>query len=150
MTHAAGVHTLCNLLLSTCVCTYVHSVSLLLVLIYVLTGPPDDITDVSISPDACSFVVQWNNTSSDPVCGSVWYTVTISTEGGMLIITDNTTVTNYSVTGLDNITGLNNITVCNVNVTASNNVGSSGSAGMSHMINTGKFIILYALIFIEH
>ena len=99
-------------------------------LIYVLTGPPDDITDVNISPDTCSFVVQWNNTSSDPVCGSVWYTVTISTEGGMLIQTDNTTMTNYSVTGL------NDSTVYHVNVTASNNAGSSDSTGTSAMTNS--------------
>ena len=91
-----------------------------------ITGPPDDITGINISPDtitACSFVVQWSEPSNDPVCGSVWYTVTISTEGGILIITDNTTMTNYNVTG-----GLNDNTVYHVNVTASNNAGSSSSA----------------------
>ena len=101
---------------------------------YVLTGPPDDINDVNISPDtitACSFVVQWNNASSDPVCGSVWYTVTVSTEEGILIITDNTTMTNY------NVTGLNDSTVYHVNVTASNNAGSSDSTSMSVMTNSG-------------
>ena len=104
--------------------------------VYVLIGPPDDITDVNISPDICSFVVQWNNTSSDPVCGSVWYTVTISTEGGMLIITDNTTMTSYSVTGL------NYNTVYHVNVTASNRAGSSDSTSTSAMTNSiGKIII---------
>ena len=87
-------------------------------LMYVLTGLPGGITGISISPDtitACSFVVQWSEPSSDPVCGTVWYTVTISTEGGILIITDNTTMTNYSVTGL------NSSTLYSVNVTASNN-----------------------------
>ena len=55
----------------------------------VLTGPPDDVTDVSIPPNtitACGLVVQWGKPSSDPVCDPVWYTVTISTEEGILII----------------------------------------------------------------
>ena len=100
----------------------------------VLTGPPDDITDIYISPDtitACSFVVQWSESTSDPLCGTVWYTVTISTEGGILIITDNTTMTNYT------ITGLNSNTLYNVNVTASNNAGSSDPTGTSVMTNSG-------------
>ena len=102
--------------------------------------PPDDITDINISPDtitACSFVVQWSEPSSDPVCGTVWYTVTISTERGILIITDNTTMTNYNVTG-----GLNDNTVYHVIVTASNNAGSSGSATTSIRTNSnGKLYI---------
>ena len=97
------------------------------------TGPPDDITNINISPDtiaACSFVVQWSKASSDPVCGSVWYTVTIVTEGGMLIITDNTTMTNY------NVTGLNDNTVYHVSVTASNNAGSSNTTSIVIMTNS--------------
>ena len=77
--------------------------------IYV-TGQPDDITDLTISLDtitACSFVVQWTRPSSDPLS----YTVIISSEG-VMIMTDNTTLFNYSVTGL-----INN-TVYNVSVTA--------------------------------
>ena len=112
----------------------------MLVLICItLTGPPGDVTDVNISPNtttACSLVVRWSAPSSDPVCGPVWYTVTISTEGGILIITDNTTMTNY------NITGLNDNTVYHVNVTASNNAGSSNSTGILVMTNDdGKLII---------
>ena len=97
-------------------------------------GPPDDITGINVLLDtitACSFVVQWSEPSSDPVCGTVWYTVTISTEGGMLIITDNTTMTNYNVTG-----GLNDNTVYHVNVTASNNAGNSSSATTSIRTNS--------------
>ena len=45
----------------------------------------------------------------------IYATVTILTEGGMLIITDNTTMTNYTVTGL------NDNTVYHVTVIASNN-----------------------------
>ena len=108
---------------------------------YILTGgPPDNVNNVSISPDTCSILVQWNNASSDPVCGSVWYTVTISTEGGILIITDNTTMTSYSVTGL------NDNTVYHVSVTASNNAGSSDSTGTSVMTNSIGKIILYSFI----
>ena len=104
---------------------------------YILTDLPGGITDIHISPDtitACSFVVQWSEPSR--VCGTVWYTVTVSTEGGILIITDNTTMTNYSVTELDNNT------VYHVNVTASNNAGSSDPNGTSVMTNSiGKIII---------
>ena len=88
------------------------------------TGPPGDINVVNTPPDtitACSFVVQWSRPSSDPVCGSVWYTVTV-TEGGMLIINDTITLTTYNVTGLTNNTSYH------VTVTASNNAGSSSSA----------------------
>ena len=102
----------------------------------VLTGgQPDDVNNISVSLTACGLVVQWNESSSDPVCGSVWYTVTISTEGGTLIITDNTTMTNY------NVTGLNDNTVYHVNVTASNNAGSSDPTGTSVITNSiGKFV----------
>ena len=109
-------------------------------LVISIPGPPDDITSINISPDtitACSFVVQWSEPSSDPVCGTVWYTVTISTEGGILIITDNTTMTNYNVTG-----GLNDNTVYHVSVTARNNAGSSSSATTSIRTNSnGKLCI---------
>ena len=108
---------------------------------YVLIGPPGGITDTNISPDtitACSFVIQWSEPSGDPVCGTVWYTVTISTEGGILIITDNTTMTNYS------ITGLNSSTLYSVSVTASNNAGSSDTTGRSFITNSiiGKFVCI--------
>ena len=98
----------------------------------VLTGPPDDVTDIKTT---CGRVVEWSAASSDPVCGPVWYTVTISTEEGILIITDNTTMTNY------NITGLNDNTVYHVNVTASNNAGSSNSSTRMMNSSIGKFII---------
>ena len=95
------------------------------------TGPPGDISGVIIPPDtitACSFVVQWSRPSSDPVCGLVWYTITVTT-GGMLIINDTTTRTDY------NVTGLNNSTTYNVSVNASNIAGSSSSTIISIMTN---------------
>ena len=107
---------------------------------FLLTGPPGDISDVIIPPDtltACSFVVQWSRPSSDPVCGPVWYAVTV-TEGGMIITTNTTTLTHYKVTEL------NNNTVYNVSVTARNNAGSIATIGISVMTNNnGKSIILY-------
>ena len=94
---------------------------------------------------ACSFVVQWNEPSSDPVCGTVWYTVTISTEGGILIITDNTTMTNYNVTG-----GLNDNTVYHVNVTASNNAGSNGGTTTRIRTNSnGKLNVVYLHVYLS-
>ena len=79
-------------------------------------------------------VVQWSRPSSDPVCGTVWYTITISSEGGVMII--NTTMTSYDVTGL------NNNTVYHVSVTANNNAGSSSSVTMMTMTNNiGKLYI---------
>ena len=76
------------------------------------------------------------------MCGSVWYIVTISTEGGILIITDNTTMTNYNVTG-----GLNDNTVYRVNVTASNNAGSS-SATTSIRTNSNGKLHVYVLVLV--
>ena len=76
------------------------------------------------------------------MCGTVWYTVTISTEGGMLIITDNTTMTNYNVTG-----GLNDNTVYHVNVTASNNAGSSSSATISIRTNSNGTCRVFPSVF---
>ena len=114
----------------------------------VLTGgPPDNVNNVSVALTACGLVVvQWSEPSSDPVCGTVWYTVTISTEGGILIITDNTTMTNYSVTG-----GLNNNTVYHVNVTASNNAGSSGLTSISVSTNSiGKFVYAFSYNYIMY
>ena len=111
-----------------------------MVLFYLLIGPPGDINAVNITLDtitACSFVVQWSRPSSDPVCGSIWYAVTV-TEGGMLIINDTTTLTIYNVTGLTNNTSYH------VTVTASNNAGSSSSATSMPIStnNNGKFILL--------
>ena len=101
------------------------------------TGPPGDISDVIIPPDtitACSFVVQWSRPSSDPMCGLVWYTVTVTT-GGVLIINGSTTRTDY------NVTGLNSSTTYNVNVNARNNAGSSSSTIMSIMTdNNGESV----------
>ena len=100
----------------------------------VLTGGlPSGVDNVSILSDtstACNNLVQWNESSSDPVCGIVWYTVTISTEEGTLIITDTTAMANYSVTGL------NNNTVYRVNVTASNNAGSCNTT--SELVKTSS------------
>ena len=81
-----------------------------------MTVPFDTIT-------ACSFVVQWSEPSSYPYS----YTVIISTERGSLIITDNTTLTNYSATGL------NSNTMYNVSVTANNVYGSSNTATVNVM-----------------
>ena len=85
------------------------------------------------------------------MCDPVWYTVTIST-GGMVIITDNTTLTNYTVTGL------NDNTAYHVSVTANNNAGSSGSAtskmtmtnsnGKSVEIDNSPFAELYPYMYV--
>ena len=102
-------------------------------MIVLLTGPPDNVTDLNISAiTACSMVVQWNRPSSDPVCGAVWYTVTLSSEGGVMIT--NTTMTSYDVTGL------NDNTVYHVSVTASNNAGSSSVTMMTMTNSIGKCI----------
>ena len=86
-------------------------------------GRPGDITDLTILSDtitACSFAVQWSRPSSDPYS----YTIRIVTEGGALIIAENTTLTNYTVTGL------NSNTVYDVGVTANNDCGSSNTANV--------------------
>ena len=105
----------------------------------VLTGPPGDFNNVNIQSDsitACGFVVQWSEPSSNSVCGSVLYTVTISTEGGLWIITDNTTLTYHAVTGL------NSNTQYIVNVIASNNAGRSNSSSGTMVMTSsdGEFV----------
>ena len=111
---------------SVCMCVhrYLH-------LIFVIAGPPGDITDLtilSITSATCGIVMQWRRASSNPVCGPVWYTITI-TEGGSLVITNTTTMTSYAVTGLyDN-------TEYHFSVTASNIAGSGNSTSKSFMIN---------------
>ena len=115
-------------------------------------GPPGDINDIIINEiTACSFTVKWSKPSSNDLCGSVWYTVAIST-GGMVIITDNTILTNYTVTGL------NDNTAYHVSVTANNNAGSSGSAtskmtmtnsnGKSVEIDNSPFAELYPYMYV--
>ena len=126
------------------VAEYLCSISLQL---FSLTGgPPSNISDINIPENtitACGFVVQWTRPSSDPVCGTVWYTVTILTEGGMMIITDNTTLTNY------NVTGLNTTVTYNVSVIGSNNAGSSSPTSVMIMTNNnGEFIVTYAYMYI--
>ena len=66
------------------------------------------------------------------MCDPVHYTVAVST-GGMVNIT-NTTLTNHTVTGL------NDNTAYHVNVTANNNAGSSNATSMMTTTNSsGKF-----------
>ena len=104
----------------------------------ILTGPPGD-NDVIILPDsitACSIALQWSKPSNNPVCGSVLYTVTVRTEEGLWSITDNTTMTHHTVTGLTSST--NYI----ISVTASNNAGSSISSDTMIMTSSdGEFVI---------
>ena len=100
----------------------------------ILTGPPGDVNIRSNSITACGFVVQWSEPSSNPVCGSVLYTVTISTEGGLWIITNVTTLTHHAVTGLTSNTQYI------VNVTASNNAGSSSSSIKMMTSSDGGFV----------
>ena len=114
----------------------------------ILTGPPGDINDMNILPDsitACSVVVQWNESSNNPVCGSVLYTVTVSTEGGLWSITANTTITHHVVTGL------NSSTDYIISVTASNNAGNSSRSDTTIMTESnGKspFICSLTVLFI--
>ena len=97
------------------------------------TGPPGIITDLNVSlPDsACSIIVRWNEASSNPVCGRVWYNITIISPEGGTLITDytNETTVNYNVSIL-------NHTKYTVTVIAINNAGSCNPASV--MMN-GKF-----------
>ena len=105
----------------------------------ILTGSPGDVTDLSISRDTttCRFVVQWTIASSDPVCGQVFYTVVISTEGGGVFISDNTTLTNYT------INETRDDTIYYVSVTASNNAGSSSNPATIMTSPNSMLIIMF-------
>ena len=111
-----------------------------------LTGPPDDILNLSIPLDTittCSFVVQWSEVIGHTVCGDVWYTITI-TEGEELISTNNATITNYHVTGLsDN-------TVYHVNVTPYNKAGSGNAATETMTTDSTQVYIFYAFVTLVH
>ena len=98
----------------------------------------------SDSITACSFVVQWSEPPNSSACDSVLYTVTISTEGGLCIITNVTTLTHYAVTGLSSNTQYI------VNVTASNNAGDSSSCDIMTMTSSdGEFVRpMYAFPFL--
>ena len=80
-----------------------------------------------------SFVAQWSEPSSDPVCGPVQYIVTVST-GGMVITNVTVNRTNYTVRKLCSNT------VYEINVTAISNAGSGHPVTVNvATMNTGKY-----------
>ena len=82
---------------------------------------------------SCSFVAQWSEPSSDPVCGTVQYIVTVYS-GGIVISNNTTKKTNYTVLGLGNNT------LFEINVTAVNDAGSSDPVTREVMTNeTGMY-----------
>ena len=103
--------------------------------IHILTGLPEDISSTISIPNttvtACGFMVQWKKATSDLVCGPVWYTVTISTEGETPK-SYNTNTTNY------NFTELSDGVLYHVEVIASNNASRSnaGNRGSAPIIMT--------------
>jgi len=67
-----------------------------------LLGSPGIVMNLTIPPDMItpsSFVAQWSEPSSDPVCGTVQYIVTVYT-GGIVISIDTINEITYSATGL--------------------------------------------------
>ena len=84
-----------------------------------LDDPPSRVIDLDIHMvSSCSFVAQWSEPSSDPVCGTVQYIVTVCS-GGIVISNDTINTTNYTAVGL------HNNTLYEINVTAINDAGSS-------------------------
>ena len=86
-------------------------------------GPPGKITHLTIPPDMItpsSFVAQWSEPSSDPVCGRVRYIVTVYTGG---IVISNNTIEGTTYTAAVDRTNLN----YTINVTAYNAAGISAT-----------------------
>ena len=105
---------------SICTC-YLHTLHyVLLCFIFVLSDdPPDRVIDLGIHMvTSCSFLAQWFEPFSDPVCGTVQYIVTVYT-GGIVISSDTTEKTNYTAMGLDSNT------LYEINVTAISDSGRS-------------------------
>jgi len=82
-----------------------------------------------------SFFVQWSEPSSDPVCGPVQYTVTVSTGG---IVISNVTINRTEYTAME----LYYNTIFETTVTAINNGGKGDPTTRNVMtLNTGKYIV---------
>jgi len=97
-----------------------------------LPGPPGNITDLIIPANMTasnSFVAQWSEPSSDPVCGTVQYIVTVYT-GGTVISNDTFEKTNFTATNLSDDTAYS------IDVTPINN----GGAGISASAETTTII----------
>ena len=106
-------------------------------LLFVELGSPDKVTNLTIPHDMItqtSFFVQWSKPFSDPVCGPVQYTITVST-GGMAISYVTINETEYHATGLYNNT------MYETTVTAINNGGKSDPATRNvTTLIAGKYI----------
>jgi len=100
-------------------------------------GIPDEITDLTIPPDMItpsSFVAQWSEPSSDLVCGTVQYIVTVY-NGGRVISNDTIEGTTFTATGLCSDA------LYNVNVSAINIAGNAIPATIKIVTSpTGKLI----------
>ncbi|XP_065914929.1 adhesion G protein-coupled receptor L3-like [Dysidea avara] len=64
-----------------------------------VTGTPSPVTNVATNIHLNGILISWDHVTSDPVCGSVSYDVTISSSDGV-IMTVTTYGTSYSFTGL--------------------------------------------------
>ena len=96
-------------------------------------GPPGSITDLTIPPDmitSTTFVAQWSEPSSDPVCGTVRYIVTVYS-GGIVMSNETVEGTTYNIkvnrANTDYTINLIAYNAAGVSVTASKNVSSANS-----------------------
>jgi len=82
--------------------------------IYIITGPPTPVSSLMAS-EKCSryFIVAWNLSSSDSVCGPVSYDVTMSPSDGVMMM--RITNTFYNFTGLTPGTNYT-VTVAGINM----------------------------------
>ena len=79
------------------ICVHACALNVLSPQLDFFVGRPGNITDLTIPPDlitSASFVAQWSEPSSDPVCGTVQYIVTVYT-GGIVISNDTINQTTY-------------------------------------------------------
>jgi len=98
-----------------------------------LLGAPENITDLVIPRNMIapnSFVVQWSEPYSNPVCGPVQYLITVST-GGIVISNDTINRTTYTANGLSQNTEYR------INFTAINKGGKSYTTSVKATTGNG-------------
>ena len=108
------------------------------------TGTPSPVTNVATNIHLNGILISWDHVTSDPVCGSVSYDVTISSSDGV-IMTVTTYGTSYSFTGLTPDTSYT-VTVAGRNDAGVGESGILTVITLSHSPTRKCSVCMYVLI----